>query len=59
MEAGISRIWSALSLIENEEHGMVLPDGLWHSASKHHHLCLVVRSLSSRVPMFEALSTSV
>ncbi|KAL0383080.1 UNVERIFIED_CONTAM: hypothetical protein Scaly_0595300 [Sesamum calycinum] len=48
-----------LSLKEEQESGVVMPEGLWQAKSYHYQLCLVGRLLVNRIVRFEALSTSL
>ncbi|KAK4422933.1 hypothetical protein Salat_1875900 [Sesamum alatum] len=59
MDETIAGLRGRLRLTDEEDQRLVLPGGLWHADSDSHRLCLIGRLLSSRVPHFEAFSTSV
>ncbi|KAK4435211.1 hypothetical protein Salat_0684400 [Sesamum alatum] len=59
MDETIDGLRGRLRLTDEEDQRLVLPGGLWHADSDSHRLCLVGRLLSSRVPRFEAFSTSI
>ncbi|KAK4434913.1 hypothetical protein Salat_0654200 [Sesamum alatum] len=58
-EEAIAGLRGRLRLNDDEEQRLVLLGGLWHVDSDTHRLCLVGRLLSSKIPRFEAFSSSV
>ncbi|KAK4424877.1 hypothetical protein Salat_1681300 [Sesamum alatum] len=59
MDEAIAGLSGRLRLTNKEDQWLVLPGGLWHADSDSHRLCFIGRLLSSRVPRFEAFSTSI
>ncbi|KAL0419329.1 UNVERIFIED_CONTAM: hypothetical protein Sradi_1346400 [Sesamum radiatum] len=50
---------SSICLCDDEEAGMLMPDGLWNSDTESFHLCLVRRLLTSHSYKFNGFCASI
>ncbi|KAL0438998.1 UNVERIFIED_CONTAM: hypothetical protein Slati_2382800 [Sesamum latifolium] len=58
-KANLGRFSKSIRLRDDEEAGMVMPDGLWNMGTESYHLCLVGRLLAGRSYNFEGFCTTI
>ncbi|KAL0458630.1 UNVERIFIED_CONTAM: hypothetical protein Slati_0490200 [Sesamum latifolium] len=58
-KADLGRFNSSIPLRDDDEQGMVVPDGLWNSDTDSFHLCLVGRLLANRSYNYDGFCTAI